>query len=109
VALDAEIVVIHPIGPAKSKWRPSQTLSEPRHSTGPRLELGPEEIEVHSLSEGAAGDAENGSHVPRPRQAAGPKEGRIGPAQSVHAVTTHASSLVIGRWSDKGRMSQSTG
>ncbi len=49
VAFDAEVVVIHPVRPAKPKGRPSQTLSEPRHSTGPRLELGPEEIEVHPL------------------------------------------------------------
>ena len=87
VALDAEVVVIHPIRPAKPKGRPSQTLSEPRHSTGPPLELGPEEIEVHSPCGGAARDAENRSHVPRPRQAAGSQVGRIGPAYSVHAVT----------------------
>jgi hypothetical protein len=50
VALDAEVVVIHPIGPAKPKGRPSQSLSEPRHSMGPPLELGPLAIEIQSLA-----------------------------------------------------------
>ncbi len=107
VAFDAEVVVIYPVRPAKPKGRPSQTLSEPRHSTGPRLEFGPEEIEFHSFGEDAAGDAKNGSHVPRPRETAGPQEGRIGSAHSVHAVPTHASSLVFDLWSSKRRTSQS--
>ena len=100
VALDAEVVVIHPIGSAKPKGRRSQTLSEPRDSTGTPSSLGPEEIEVQSFGE----ERRRRCGEPQPRATAAggrrPQEGRIGPAHSVHAVSNpmlRASSPVGGR------------